>query len=47
MTKPIVEGFCDPAFSSLEEIFAKAINSGFDDGAGLLGRKHNQVCNLT
>ena len=34
MTKPIVEGFCDPAFSSLEEIFAKAIKSGFDDGAG-------------
>ena len=34
MTKPSVEGFCDPKFSKLEDIFAKAIKSGFDDGAG-------------
>ena len=34
MTKPIVEGFCDSEFSELESIFAKAIQSGFDDGAG-------------
>ena len=34
MTKPVVEGFCDSEFSELESIFAKAIQSGFDDGAG-------------
>ena len=34
MTKPVVEGFCDSEFSELEIIFAKAIESGFDDGAG-------------
>ena len=34
MTKPSVEGFCDSEFSELEAIFAKAIKSGFDDGAG-------------
>ena len=34
MTKPRVEGFCDPEFSKLEEIFVKSIESGFDDGAG-------------
>ena len=34
MTKSLVEGFCDPKFSKLEDIFAKAIKSGFDDGAG-------------
>ena len=34
MTKPLVEGFCNPEFSKLEDIFAKAIKSGFDDGAG-------------
>ena len=47
MTKPIVEGFCDPAFSSLEEIFAKAIKSGFDDGAGFaLEVEGKEVLNL-
>ena len=47
MTKPIVEGFCDPAFSSLEEIFAKAIKSGFDDGAGFaLEIEGKEVLNL-
>ena len=34
MTKPRVEGFCDPEFSKLEEIFVKSVESGFDDGAG-------------
>ena len=34
MTKPVVEGFCHSEFSELEIIFAKAIESGFDDGAG-------------
>ena len=34
MTKPLVEGFCEPEFSKLKDIFVKSIQSGFDDGAG-------------
>ena len=47
MTKPSVEGFCDPKFSKLEDIFAKAIKSGFDDGAGFaLEIEGKEVLNL-
>ena len=35
MTVAKVEGFCDPKFSKLGDIFSKAIKSGFDDGAAL------------
>ena len=34
MTKPLVDGFCEPEFSELEDIFVKSIQSGFDDVAG-------------
>ena len=47
MTKPLVEGFCNPEFSKLEDIFAKAIKSGFDDGAGFaLEVEGKEVLNL-
>ena len=39
MTVAKVEGFCDPKFSKLGDIFSKAIKSGFDDGAALLKLK--------
>ena len=34
MKNPQIEGFCNPEFSDLEDIFSQAIKSGFDDGAG-------------
>lgn len=47
MTKPIVEGFCNPEFAELEKIFSKAIQSGFDDGAGFsLEVEGKEVLNL-
>ena len=47
MTKPRVEGFCDPEFSKLEEIFVKSVESGFDDGAGFaLEVEGKEVLNL-
>ena len=47
MTKPLVEGFCDPEFSKLEEIFVKSVESGFDDGAGFaLEVEGKEVLNL-
>ena len=47
MTKPLVEGFCEPAFSELKDIFVKSIQSGFDDGAGFsLEVEGKEVLNL-
>ena len=47
MTKPIIEGFCNPEFAELEKIFSKAIQSGFDDGAGFsLEVEGKEVLNL-
>ena len=47
MTKPIIEGFCNPEFAELEKIFSKAIQSGFDDGAGFsLEPAGTEVLNL-
>ena len=43
MTKPKVEGFCDPKFSKLGDIFSKAIKSGFDDGAALSLEIENEL----
>ena len=47
MTKPLVDGFCEPEFSKLEDIFVKSIQSGFDDGAGFaLEVEGKEVLNL-
>ncbi len=47
MNKPSVDGFCDPEFSELEDIFSKAVKSGFDDGAGFsLEVEGKEVLNL-
>ena len=40
MTVAKVEGFCDPKFSKLGDIFFKAIKSGFDDGAAPVSYTH-------
>ena len=43
MTVAKVEGFCDPKFSKLGDIFSKAIKSGFDDGAALSLEIENEL----
>ena len=43
MTVAKVEGFCDPKFSKLGDIFSKSIKSGFDDGAALSLEIENEL----